>query len=173
MPKNGFTLLEVLVSVMLLTILVLVATPSLLETYRKSQFDNEFRRLISDVSLTRHTAISHNRRVIIKPLEQWNKGWIVFIDTNDNQQLDSSDVLIKQSHPLIHSRVKSADPLQKYISYTGSGEARFLSSHSRGAMMIGNLLICPTSANSPNKKIIIAKGGRIRTEIDPTRRCDS
>lgn len=172
MSKNGFTLLEVLISVILLTMLALIATPSLNQTYRNWQFNNEFRILIADLSLTRHTAISHNQRVIMQPLDQWEDGWVVFIDTNDNQQFDASDIFIKQAQPLTHSRVKTAKTLQKYISYAGSGEARFVSSKSPGGMMIGNLLICPNNAHSPNKKIIIAKGGRIRTQINSTRQCD-
>ena len=172
MSKNGFTLLEVLISVILLTMLSLIATPSLNQTYRNWQFDNDFRTLIADLSLTRHTAISHNQRVIMQPLDQWEDGWVVFIDINDNQLFDSSDVFIKQAQPLAHSRVQSVKKLQKYISYTGSGEARFVSTKSRGGMMIGHLIICPNKARAPIKKIIIAKGGRVRIEKNPPLQCN-
>lgn len=171
MRRNGFSLFDCLLSVTVLTAALLTAIPFLNRNILDWKFEEESRALLEDLKLTRSTAAHHNQRTLIQPLTHWSDGWIIFIDKNDNRVYDSDDQLIKRHTSIEHMHIKSVNTLRHYIAYTGTGEARFISNHSAGAMMIGSLTLCAKHDQALRKKIIISKGGRIRVKTNPATGC--
>lgn len=171
MRRNGFSLFDCLLSVTILTTALLTAIPFFNRNILDWKFEQEFRALLEDLKLARSTAAHQNQKTLIQPLTHWSDGWIIFIDKNDNGIFDGADLLIKRQTAIKQTYIKSVNPLRNYIAYTGTGEARFISDRSSGAMMIGSLTLCARHDQALTKKIIISKGGRIRVKTNPATGC--
>jgi type IV fimbrial biogenesis protein FimT len=142
-------------------IMVTVATPSfrgLLRGFRITSATNE---LFAAVNLTRAEAIARGSRVDLVPKGgDWTKGWVVFVDNNANQTVESSDQLILSHDPLPSGFVitTSFDPATpKFVAYNAAGHSR--SNASSQATRAGNWLI---TLDGQSRKIVINFLGRAR-----------
>ncbi len=96
--QSGFTLIEALIVVALVAIMLAIGIPSFvsfMSRYRLTATSNDF---LSGITLTRNEAIKRGRRVDMVPVSgnDWKTGWILFIDQNNNQLVDSGEEIINQ-----------------------------------------------------------------------------
>ncbi len=91
MKSNGFTLIETLISVAILTILVTVGVPAFNDFLIQIRVDNEINSINRLLNIARISAISHSLPTTVCPLNennqchnQWQKTISVFIDKNNN-----------------------------------------------------------------------------------------
>jgi len=88
---RGFTLLELLITLVIIGVLLIVGMPSLKTMMQNNQLIASTNELISAFHIARSEAIKNNARVTIcessdgatcAATGSWKEGWIVFIDAN-------------------------------------------------------------------------------------------
>ncbi|MDP0561289.1 MAG: GspH/FimT family pseudopilin [Candidatus Endonucleobacter sp. (ex Gigantidas childressi)] len=101
--QYGFTLLEVLVVVAIIGILSsgFVSMGSMIREYR---IDYAMKRLYNSIVLAKSESIMRKKNITVcrsssgvkcNAGNNWSGGWIVFVDENGNEKLDSGDKLLR------------------------------------------------------------------------------
>lgn len=130
MQHKGLSLIELMVVIAVAAILMSVGVPSfrdLIESQRLTATVNDF---FAAINLARSEAIKRGRRVDLVPLssdENWAKGWVVFIDDDDDQRPDPDEQVIYSQgevHGGIEIDAKFTDSKKQYIAYSGTGRTR-------------------------------------------------
>lgn len=105
--NTGFTLIELMVAVAVLAILTALALPSFQGTLRSNRIATTTNELLASISMARSEAIrsTHGGGVCTstdgKACDDgaWNAGWLVWTDSNGNEELDDSEPVIRYVQP--------------------------------------------------------------------------
>jgi type IV fimbrial biogenesis protein FimT len=134
--NQGFTLLELMVTVAIAAILVTMAVPTFRDTIRNNRLVTTNNMLLASLNLARSEAIKRNMPVTVRKVDNnsftnlgagadWENGWDVFTDVNNNSNFDAgTDVLIKtyQSVPVNFTlRGDAASGFANSITYQANG----------------------------------------------------
>ncbi len=101
---NGYTLLEMLITLIVSSILAGIAIPSLSSLLSSNRMTVSVNEFIAALYLARSEAIKRGQTVSICPsLDQstcittrdWKRGWIVFVEANQNSRRDADEQLIR------------------------------------------------------------------------------
>ncbi|MFL9666003.1 GspH/FimT family pseudopilin [Variovorax sp. AB1(2024)] len=111
----GFTLIELMVTIAVAAVLLVIAAPNFVAFQRNSELTSAANSFVAALSAARGEAMKRGRQAVVVPRENnnWATGWTVFVDTDNNQQFNGSDILIVQQ-----------GALQSYFSATGQGTAQ-------------------------------------------------
>jgi type IV fimbrial biogenesis protein FimT len=161
MRTNGFYLSELLVTLAVFAIVLCLCIPSFGAQIHKTQVKTATLALLNAIELARTRAVFANRRVTLAKLSQWDQGWEVFVDTNNNGVRDGQETSLVQQEPLTGIRITANNPIKNYVSYLGSGESRNANGTTAGAFQAGTFKLCPNT-RGPGYKLILARGGRVR-----------
>jgi type IV fimbrial biogenesis protein FimT len=158
---KGLTLIELLVSVAILTILISTGVPSLLSLVARYQSFSAVSTLKKMITYTRNKAIDGRINTTICPIvnanctNDWSQSITVFTDNNSNRIIDSDDTIHYQTQvdPEAGYWQKNRANMP-FIKFNQLGHA-FSSS--------ATLLYCPRSGSlSHARQIIISFQGRVR-----------
>jgi type IV fimbrial biogenesis protein FimT len=167
----GVTLVELLVSLVVLAVLAAVAIPNLVQFGREAHMSMLSNQFLADLANARSEAIKRGRRVVLcKSLDgaactlsgHWSQGWLVFEDTNNNGLRETAETRISvvEAQPpgwLVKGTFSGAH----YVSYHPLGRSQLVS----GALQGGTLTICRTTANpTEGVQVVISLAGRPRTQ---------
>lgn len=151
--NKGFTLVELMITVAMMSIMLTVGLPSFQSIIVSSRLTSSTNAMVSALQLARFEALKQHKTVTIKKKEaNWQGGWDVFVDANENGNMDDKEKLV--SYDKINSTVLvtgNGTTYDNYVSYDASGRIN----------AIGNFLF---KSQSECRKIIIAATGRIRIE---------
>src|SRR6476619_4227500 len=124
MRSNGFTLLELFIILTVMAILLGIGIPSFSAQLQRTRLETATSAMLEALALTRTQAISANSRTTIRNISEWQDGWDIFLDSNNNGQLDGNESAIQHHEKLTGVTIKGNRFVQSDISYVGSGEAR-------------------------------------------------
>ena len=165
--RKGFSLIELMTSLSILTILLTGGIPSLTDVYTQYRADSSIRIIQQTLQFARNQAITLNRTVTAcavideKCVQNWQVGLTVFIDTNSNNQLDDSDKILYMTNAF-----DSKDTV-KYNRTSIRFRPDGLASGTNGT-----LKYCPSSATSPySRAVIVNQAGRVRFSTEKSIRC--
>ncbi len=136
--SQGFTLIELLVTVAILGIVAVIAAPSLQNFVLNNRIRAQAAALTSSLAFARTEAITRSTRVVTCPLtasvacgcrvdkEEWESGWQVCVDTDDDAICDSDDSLLEVHGPLDGSgtTLRGSDNVEFKVSFFYDGRAQ-------------------------------------------------
>lgn len=172
MPQKGLTLLELLITLVILAIILSIGLPSFQQQLQASRTQTLTLNLYEAAQAARTRAISRNGRVTLRALEgDWSRGWVMFDDLNHNglQDPDESAIVTHRVESL-DVAISGNNPVSQYLSYVGTGEGRLASGTPGGVIQMGSLTLCPTVGTGAYK-LVLAGTGRLRKEAIDARQC--
>ncbi len=167
-PKknSGFTLIEAMVVVAIVTLLAALAAPSMQEAFDRYRVGSVYDELRSTLVFARSEAIRTRSQVIVArstgsncpTVQDWHCGWVVFIDANTDNVQQSSEPSIRVVPALVGGTTVMTDKggADGRITFDRWGNMRPM-----GAM---RQVIAPrgNSAYPGTRSLCTSSGGRIR-----------
>lgn len=100
----AYTLVELAITILVLSILITLALPYYHEMKANQERRTIFRQVVGSIQLAKqHAAIHHTNVVMCSSQDMqnckeamWEQGFILFLDSNQNRQLDLNETLITQ-----------------------------------------------------------------------------
>lgn len=117
---QGFTLIELMITLAIAGIVMGVGIPSFNETIKNGRLTSNINELITSLNFARSEAVKRNQLVSVKKSgTQWESGWSVFTDSDGDGNKETGDVLLRSygAVPSSFTLRGSAD----YITYQASG----------------------------------------------------
>lgn len=133
---RGFTLIELMVTLVLLAVMLTLAAPSFLTFQRNAELTSTANSYVAALSAARAEAMKRQLRAFVIPGDgssastNWATGWVVYVDTNTSATAgsllpDSSDTIITKQGPMPSTvAVNSSsfvDGSSAYVMFNGSG----------------------------------------------------
>ncbi|MCL2913349.1 GspH/FimT family pseudopilin [Shewanella corallii] len=156
--RKGFSLIELIVTLLVASILVTVAMPNLTKTYDFYRADSNISKIKSFLMTARTQAISYGVRITVCPLEgsscssDWSKGMSMFVDSGSSNVLDGDDQVLQVIHAfdasdtLVYSR--------NAVRFLPTGLASGTN---------GTFKYCPSSTDSQESVgLVVNNDGRVR-----------
>ena len=140
---RGFTLIELLTTISIIVVILALAAPSFTAFQRNSELTGVANTMLASLSTARGEAMKRGRNTLVVPSadcstwgDDWTKGWVVFVDNDASQSLNSGDDVLS-CEPKVPEAVtavagsapegfKHADG-KFYLMFNGSGYPRLLS----------------------------------------------
>lgn len=168
--KSGFTLIEVMVSLVVLGILASLAAPSFSESIKKYRVKAIKDDLIASMQMARTEAIRRGRAVgLIREIAasdctvngaSWNCGWRIVVDASGDRAIDNTErndpanILQVTTIPLGYNVTHTGDTNQMIYNVwgqaTGVGQSFVISNSADGSTGAATVTVC------------VSAGGRIR-----------
>ena len=163
---QGYTLVELVVALVLAALLICLALPTYGDWIAAAEIMNEAQHLAGGLNRARAEAINGGLRVNLcqsaggkscVPSGSWERGWILFIDSNGDGQVNAGERVLWTSDAVAPDITMAANsPLKHYVSYTSLGHARQLD----GALQMGTITVCRRGRNAVD--VVLAHSGRVR-----------
>ncbi|MBU3070686.1 GspH/FimT family pseudopilin [Aestuariicella sp. G3-2] len=157
--SRGFTLLELLVSLTIISILLLSALPGMSHLLNKNEADSSISTVFRAWQHARSLAATRSQRVLLCGSDdglhckkQWKDQLILFVDNNNNYQPDNDETL--QRYEFNHSRGN----LQTRV---GFGKNYVIIDPLGKAPLTGSFLLCNPDEPSLERKISWNMAGRL------------
>lgn len=166
----GFSLIELMVTVALISILMAVATPSIVTYRRNAELVSLANSLAASINGARGEAIKRGRYALVTPTDgsYWSSGWVVFVDVNRNNTYDSgTDILVATSdvpsNTITITANGAAGGTPPYIRFDASGYPKD-QSNGFGALTfsISRNDVASSKAAEETRRLIVASTGRVR-----------
>lgn len=165
--RDGFTLLELMVTLSIASILLVAGAPSFQTFTQKQLMKAALNSLQNDLLMGRSEAVHLNTRVVTCPgttakgctgKSLWNKGWIVFADVNGDRQFQSAETLVRRGHGFDNIEITSSSS-RKDVRFFPDGSAPGSN---------GSITFCGRGGPPMARKLVISNLGRIRRDASPT-----
>ena len=159
--KPGFSLIELLIAITLLSVLLIFAMPNTSKLVTRLQTEADQRRIAGMIYAARHAAIQFNGPVNLCPgtttgcgsRDTWHKGVVAFVDSNLNRSIDHGEAVIAAT-PSLGSSVR-------WRSFRNRSYLRFLPSGATD-WQNGHFLFCPTPPDPElARQLVLNAAGRV------------
>ena len=174
LKQSGFTLIELLVVLAIAAIITTTAIPSFQSFIQNNRMSTTVHSFVSSLNLARSEAVKRGERVTVCKSSNsstcsnsgdWEQGWIVFIDSNDNGQRETATEELVRAHNAVadSTTISGQTDVENYISYAGTGFAQLVT----GSMLDSTkstLIFCDSrSFGDQARAIIISTTGSVRS----------
>jgi type IV fimbrial biogenesis protein FimT len=106
--SSGYTLLELLTVILIVGIFTAIGIPSFQYVTYSNRMSSEVNSLLADMQYARSEAVKEGQPITVctssnatsaspscSGSDTWNTGWIVFIDANGNQKVDTGEQTLR------------------------------------------------------------------------------
>lgn len=176
--SNGFTLIELMVTLAIFSVLVGLGVPSFLSAMKNSQLSSDYNKLVSSLYLARSEAVKRTVRVGVCARgtdtscgANWNQGWIVFLDRVQGSAgttgiINTGDEILRFTPPLDDQRTVTAagSPWQTASSASNSVSQSFVQYSPDGSSSLsgGTFVICDDRGEEYARSVDVVLTGDIR-----------
>ena len=165
MKKNsGFTLLELIITVALISIVTTFAIPSITTFTKNDRLTTNINTLVGHLGLARSESIKRSQQVSVCASTDnsscggnWEDGWLVYADTNNDGSLNGTDEILRVQQALEGANTITT-AIGNQVTYDNRGFAT----------VTGSMLLCDDRSGDFGKTITITATGRVRSEADST-----
>lgn len=166
---RGFTLIEALVALTLITLLISLGWPAMTELIRSHQLRTASHALHISFNQARQASVTRRVPVLVdNQYGNWSSGWRVYADQNDNARWDEGEPVLAEFGPQPEGLIiKGNAPVRRYVRYVPTGRTSMAS----GAFQAGTLVLCHTDGKAPVRKLVISATGRVRRTQEPPGPC--
>ena len=153
---KGFTLIEVLTSLAVASILLTAAVPAMQDFIIRNRMSTEVNTFMASVYLARSEAVKRLQDVSLCPTStgiacdssnNWDEGWIVYADLDNDNTYSSGDVVIQQN-PKLPAR------------FTNTGNITFITFNPRGSSNAGSFNFTDTGGIANPRCLTVSNAGR-------------
>lgn len=154
---RGFTLVELLITLVILGVMLTAAAPSIEEFLVSSRTTAQTNDLLSDLSMARSEAVKLARPVEVRANPTWTEGWVVGSDYDANGTLAGAEVFREHGAAAVNFAIAALD---------GDGDAvTSLTFDATGALaspaVFADFAICrPDDDAAKSRSIRVAPTGR-------------
>lgn len=169
---NGFTLIELMVTIALAALLMMVAVPSFTTFQRNAELTATTNKLVAAINAARGEAMKRGLYAMVVPTDgaNWSTGWVVFVGPNvsrpANTKLASDITVLTQETPSTYLTISggSSAASNPYIMYDASGYSR-QKGGGFGALTftLARNDVSTADQDEQTRRIIIASTGRVRS----------
>lgn len=159
--QPGFSLLELLVTVMVVAVTLGLGVPLFTQTVESSRLSAETNAFVRGVHLAKIEAAKHFRDVVICPsqdgadcsddLAAWQAGWLIFVNLDQDVPPDVDD-----NEHVIAARVTA-----KNIRVVANRKAFVFRNYARRSTN-GTLIFCAASHDDRARAVVVSYTGRPR-----------
>jgi len=168
--QSGFTLVELLITIVISAILLTIAAPTFNNQVQQSHISGHVTDMIAALNLARSEAVKTGAAVTMcRSTDQascstgaagWESGWIVFYDPNFNATVDSGETVLRAYSPFTNgdtAAVASGNGMANSMTFFGNGRTTFSGSV---------VTVCPggTTATTNCQYICVNSQGRPRVD---------
>ncbi len=167
--QQGFSLLELISTLSIIAILASMLPSVSAAIMHNNKVAAAVNSIAADMSYARTEAVMRNQNVeLCKSIDginctrsnQWESGWIIFVDTNKNRRRETSEQRLKYQ-----PRIDGIN-----ITYRGSGSSNYIRFRANGATGAnGTFAFCSDKEGSYKKALILFRTGRLRLSDTRTR----
>ena len=174
--NTGFTLIELIVTMVLAAIILTIGVPSFQEAIQNNRRTTQVNDFISALNIVRSEAIKRGMQVTMcKSTDStncnttacnastgdncWEKGWITFTDTDADGSLDTGETVINVHGALSQNvTLRAASNYSNWLAYLSNGIVKGNADNSGDANRTFNL--CDTRGVDQARFVVINKTGR-------------
>lgn len=175
---SGFTLLELMVTIVILAIVVSFAVPSFRQTVLESRIGSQINEFSGLIALARSEATKLQEGVVsvcsttdgttCNGGANWDQGWILFRDVDADGVIDNGvDELIKVGGLLSGGNTARVDGLSSsdgsLVRFSSRG---FPLPDAIGSSAAGTLRVCDSRGASDARAVVISVSGQVRLARD-------
>lgn len=173
--SHGFTLIELMITLVVVVILVSIAAPSFSTMIRENRAATQANNLLSSIQVGRSEAINRGVRVTMRRISNtnsvWEDGWRVFTDWDGDGvfdgDLDEKDCSVEGQDCLLMEQqalgnnitLRSGGTYAVGLMFLPSGEVR------RAGGAIGNDTFTLCVPGAIQRSVVIGPGGRARIAL--------
>ncbi len=164
--RRGFTLLELIVTMVVLVILMLIALPSFERWQASQRMKAAIHALHQDLLAARSQSITLGAPIVVCPGtpvsgcrgdSRWSQGWLTFHDLDGDRQFDRGEALFRTSDGFERLHVMSA---------ASRPSVRFLPNGTAPGSN-GSIWFCGVRGPESAQRLVVSNQGRIRREGYP------
>lgn len=181
--NSGFTLLELIITVVILSIVMLIGIPSFRTLIADNRLTSQINEVSSVINFARSEAAkAQNETITVCPVDDpeaanpdcsggtgWSAGWIVILDVNGDGDIDAADGdrLLRLYQPLSGGNTMTVAGLSSndgsLIQFEGNG---FPVPPSLGASAAGTITVCDDRGDVSARAVVVNVSGQTRLARD-------
>jgi type IV fimbrial biogenesis protein FimT len=177
----GYTLIELMVILAVLSILFSVGLPLMNIFFESNRMVSNTNEIVSGLNIARSEAIKQQMRVTMcqssnttscSGSDQWEDGWIVFQDPNGNATVDAGERILRLSAGAEGNEVTvRSDDVNNQIASSVTFTSRGLPKTLNGGSQSGTFRICDGRGRRANadgtstvaRGVILSPSGKVRS----------
>lgn len=173
---DGFTLIELIVTITVAGILLAVAVPAFQDLVLGKRLLTLSHETARALSLARQEAIKRGSRVSMCPSSDgaacaadglWEQGWIVFTDPDGDGAVDAGEIVLWARGAFGgNATLRTGANFNSFVSYLPSGASR-----GNGGLGNGTFRLCNQRGPERGFSIVINNAGRVRIDRGVTGTC--
>ncbi len=169
MKKNsGFTLMELIVTVAVISMVMAFAIPSMTTFNQNDRLTTNINALVGHLAYARSEAVKTSQQVSLCISSDsatctgtnWEQGWMIYADANGDGTFNAaSETILRAQQALDGGNTLTA---------TGAIGSQVTYDYRGFATTTGIFLLCDARTGAWGKTVSITKTGRVRSEADST-----